>query len=327
MSDAQMKILNSYSELMHMNAGAHIFRTAVELGLFDVLAAGPKQVSEIVKDTGLDANAVELLLDSLCTIGAVERYGDDFALAQVLHVLPPEFRDLGDRYWRHLTDYVRTGKAIPDNQASDLDEVDFHIEADSSEWMQTPAAMDFVRVLDIGKSRTGLNVLDLRCGAAVWSLAIAHADAQATVTAVDQSTRLAGAQENAEAIGVTDRYTFVEGDYRSADLPSGPFDLVILANAAHLEREETLPGLFRRAASRLKVGGELAVVDVFSGQDKGDRHRRLYQLGLALRTSAGVIHGPAELQAALTTAGLDEPQFAHLPAPPYVLGLMLAARS
>ena len=64
MSQAQLKMLHAYLDLMHTNAAAHVFRTAVELGVFDVLAAGPQQVAQIASAADVNPKALELLLDA-----------------------------------------------------------------------------------------------------------------------------------------------------------------------------------------------------------------------------------------------------------------------
>jgi ubiquinone/menaquinone biosynthesis C-methylase UbiE len=326
MSDAQLKSLEMYARLMRTNAAAHVFRAAVELGVFDALGEGQKDAGQIAADCGGHPEPVGLLLDALCTIGVVEKYGDLFALAPVMHLLPQELRDLGDRYWQHLAAFVRTAQPIPQLAASSLDEADFHLEAAASEWMMTPAALDVVQLLGIGSERAGLQILELAAGSAVWSLAIAHRDPQCHLTLVDHPRALAAARAHSHAIGLSDQVDWVEGDYRTVELPAERFDLVILAGAVNLETLEDNTAYFRRIYPWLRPGGELAVISVFAGQAKGTDQYALYRLALALRTDRGRVHGPEQLQAALLEAGFDKPQFAHLPSPPHVMGLMLAAK-
>lgn len=326
MSNAQLQALESYTRLMNTNAAAHVFRAAVEVGVFDALATGQKEAAEVAGACHAEEEPVELLLDALCGIGVVERYGDHFALAQVMHLLPVGLRDLGDRYWQHLVEFVRTGNSIPRSDTSEMDETDYRAEADASEWLMTPAALDVVRVLDIGGARRGLEILELAAGSAVWSLAMAHRDPESRLTVVDHADRLAAARSHAESIGLGDRVSWVEGDYRCVELPAAHFDLAILANVTHLETLGDNILNFKRLHDWIRPGGEVAVVDSFPGQEEGSLQYEVFRLGLALRTQKGRIHSPEQLSAALVQAGFESPQFAHLPSPPHIVGLMLGAK-
>jgi ubiquinone/menaquinone biosynthesis C-methylase UbiE len=225
-----------------------------------------------------------------------------------------------------LAEFVRTGESVSRAESSSLDESDFHLEAAASEWIMTPAALDLIRVLGIGAQRRNLDVLELAAGSAIWSLAIAHHDPEGRLTVVDNPGPLAAARSHAQAIGLNDRITWIEEDYRSVELPAASFDLAILANSMNLETLEDSTAQFQKILRSLRPGGELAVVSVFPGQSEGALEHGLYRLAMALRTDAGRLHGPDQLQEALLQAGFEKPQFAHLPSPPHIMGLMLAAK-
>ncbi len=243
-----------------------------------------------------------------------------------MHLLPEELRDLGDRYWQHLPEFVRTGKPVSQVETNSLDETDFHLEASASEWIMTPAALDLIRVLGIGDQRRSLDVLELAAGSAVWSLAVIHHDPECRLTVVDNPVPLTAARSHAQAIGLSDRIVWIEEDYRSVDLPAAGFDLAILANAMNLETLEDSTDHFQKIFDWLRPGGELAIISVFPSQTDGALEHGLYRLAMALRTDTGRLHGPEQLQTALLNAGFEKPQFAHLPSPPHIMGLMLASK-
>jgi ubiquinone/menaquinone biosynthesis C-methylase UbiE len=191
----------------------------------------------------------------------------------------------------------------------------------------TPAALDAVQLLGIGSERQGLDIVELAAGSAVWSLAIAHRDPRCRLTLVDHPHALAAARSHAQAIGLGDRVTWVEGDYRTVDLPPDRYDLAILAGAIQLETLEDSTPCFRRIHQWLRRGGEIAVISAFPGQAQGTLEHALYRLAVALRTDKGRVHAPEPLQAALMEAGFEKPQFAHLPSPPHLMGLMLAGKA
>jgi ubiquinone/menaquinone biosynthesis C-methylase UbiE len=326
MSQTQLRTLESYVRLMNTNATSQIFRAAVELGVFAELAHGQRTTAELAEQCGVQSEPLGLLLDALCAAGALERYGDDYALAQVMHMMAPALRDLGDRYWQHLTHFVRTGESIPQRADQAADEHDFHDEAAASQWLLTPAALDLAQVLDIGGSRRGLQVLELAAGGAVWSLTIAHRDPTTHITALDQAAQLEAARRHAEAIGVADRLTLIAGDYRDMAIEAGAFDLILVSNLMHRGTLDVNLATLQRCYDGLRPSGELALIDAFPGQAKGDLHHQLFRLSVALRTADGRVHAVHDLSQLLIRAGFDKPRFAHLPSPPHTLGLLLATR-
>jgi len=327
MSQSQLKTLESYLDLVNTNATAQLFRAAVELRIFDALSSGQKDLAGIVASCELKEEPAELFLSALCSVGVVEQYGDDYALASVMHVIPPELHDLGDRYWQHLARFARTGESVAAMSDVDLDERDFQVQATANQWMLTPAALDAAKLLDIGNSRKNLHILDIAAGHGVWSLTLAHQDLQSRVTAVDQEEMISLAEKTAADIGLSDRLTTVAGNFRKLTFAEVEFDLAIAANVTHLLTRDEVLDLFRNIAASLKPGGELAVIDIFPGQEKGELHHALHCLTTALRTNQGRVHKPAVLQELLLQSGFEKPQYSHLPSPPHTIGLMLARKA
>lgn len=111
-------------------------------------------------------------------------------------------------------------------------------------------------------------ILDLGTGSGALALALASKFPDADVTAIDQSGEaLALAAENAEALGLAERLTFLQGDW-FAPLPEGSqFDLIV-ANPPYLTEAEM------QTAAPEVVGHEPAEALV-SGRDGLDDLRRI----------------------------------------------------
>jgi 2-polyprenyl-3-methyl-5-hydroxy-6-metoxy-1,4-benzoquinol methylase len=302
-------------------------RASLETGLVDPLREQQRTLSELRELTNIDDARLGLLLDALVAIGVVEQYDEHFALAQVGHLVPLELADLGDRYWRHLNDWVTHGTTIPTNDESDLDETDFLRERHASEWLQTPAAMILADQLGIGNQRTGVNILDIGCGSGVMSLSSAFRDPTSKVVAFDTATGLDRVRETITGIDMGDRVQLEESHEGLQDIPEGKFDIVMLANVAHYHREEVVEKIIERAAKRVKEGGEFVLVDIFPGQTKGNLNRTLFELQLALRYPQGQLHTRATLESFLKQAGLPALTFAPLEAPPWTFSVLRATRS
>ncbi len=81
-------------------------------------------------------------------------------------------------------------------------------------------------------------ILDLGTGSGAIALALATKYPSATVTAVDQSTdALALARENAEALGLTSRVTFINSDWFTAVPAEARYQLIV-ANPPYLSDAE-----------------------------------------------------------------------------------------
>lgn len=331
MSTSQIKALEDFVRLMDRNATAHAIRTAVDLGVLTELDGGQKTIEQLARSLSLNSEALQLLMNVLCHTELIEKYGDDYALSAVARLIPQRFRDLGDHHWQYLGEYIRSGKSLPVDDELPVTEADFVINWASTQWTQTPAAMDVAEVLEIGDRLTDLNILEVGGGAAVFGAAIAHRDPGANLTMLDSAAGLKRAETTVHGIGLDDRAVCIEGDYRTdqwlEEVADQKFDLVIAAGITHRHPPQDNLSLFQRLGRAIAATGQLAVIDVFAGQQKGDVHRRIFELELRLRTAQGRVYQPLEIEQLLLKAGFGQVKFAHLPSPPYIWGLIVARTS
>ena len=205
-------------------------------------------------------------------------------------------------------------------------EADFLASSAANEWLTTPAALDAVQVLDLGKTRSGLRILEIGCGSGIFGSTFIHHDPDSRLVLLDHRANLKRAEKTIESLSAQDRVQYVEADYMELDLDHQPFDLVVAAGIVHRHSESQCEQIFKRVHQNLKPGGEFVVVDIFPGQDKGDTTRSILSLEIALRTNHGRLHEPARFQHQMIMNGFDQIRFAHLPAPPHIWGLVLAQR-
>lgn len=324
MADSQIRALQGYVELLNNNALAHVVRTASLLGILQALSDGQKQIDELAQHCRLQRNALEPFMAALVQSPLVEQYGEYYALSQVGRMIPPQLSDLGDAHWQHLGKFLKTGQALPDLPNLAATEEDYLSASLLHEWMQTPAALSAVTALDIGRHRRDMRVLELGCASGVFSLTFAHNDSTSRFTLVDATERLRLARTGAEGLNVGERVVFVEHDYMTYDPEPASMDMVIFASVIHRHDEAQVQELIQRAKKALVRGGELCIVDVFPGQERGNRFRAVFELELSMRMSRGQAHSVFLLQDWLRTAGFGDIQFTHLPAPPYLWGLIIA---
>ena len=135
-----------------------------------------------------------------------------------------------------------------------------------------------------------------------------------------------------ESIGLERKVTYIEADSLDSlvtvpDLEDQTFDLVVIAGRIHRMTSGECERLFSQVYQLVRPDREFAIIDVFPGQEDGELQRSIFDLELSLRTSRGRLHDPRAIEESLKKAGFGQIQFAHLPAPPFYWGLVLAQRS
>lgn len=315
---SQDQTLQQYHQLIQLNAASHLIRTARQVGLFGALQEGQRTAEQLIETLKLRPQIAYLLLDSLRAIGVIEQYGEDIALAHVTRLLCEHDADLGDAMWSQLPEALRSDQPVDEDQ--------YHSAAAATQWVHTSTAMEAAEILNIGEDRPAPRILDLGCGSAVWSCAMAYRDAESTVTAVDHPGALTAARRTAESIALSDRFQEIPGSVESVALPDAAFDLVLLATRVHAVSMERGEQLLRRAHAALVDGGEVVVIDLFKTPGKTKLAEAAEALRLELSTQAGAVRGPDETERLVQAAGFSNPQFTYLPASKVNIGMLVAKK-
>lgn len=227
----------------------------------------------------------------------------------------------------------------------------------ATQWVHTPAAMQVAEMLGIGldlaasdvpvdpasgtpaaageasAGATGpepaasprrLRILDLGCGSAVWSCAIAYRDESSTVLAVDAAPALAAARSTAESIQLGHRFETMDGDPESASLPESNFDLVLIAQRLHAASPTGRQRLLDQATAALVPGGRLVLVDLFEGPARPRLAETIEALRIYLATPQGDVLSADGLQQQLRQRDFQDIRFSFIAASRINLGVMVA---
>ena len=261
---------------------SQVLFTAVELGLFDQLAAGPKPLADLA--AGLDADAAERLLGACVSLGLMRRDHGRFAntpAAQAYLTSESPRRLLGyltysDRVlwkmWGHLPDAIRAGTHRW-KQAFDADgplfdafyrtpeqKREFLLGMHGYGLISSPVV---VNAVDLSGFRT---LVDL--GGATGHLTVAACRRWPNLRGVvfDLPAAVPLATEMIPA-DVADRVQVVAGDFFADPLPAG--DLYALGCILHDWTEAKIHTLLGKIAAALPSGGGLLIAEKLLADDKG----------------------------------------------------------
>ncbi len=306
--------------------------SAVQLGLFQRLVKAPATARALARAAGAKERGVTMLLDALVATGQLERTGGLYRLPaatrSVLEVpgVDPEtyFADWLEHAtalvasWSKLAEVILTGEPVR-NIAEPAAAQHFFV---SLVRMLFPSNYLTARAL-FGKTkgRFGhgeVDILDVACGAAPWSIAFAVGNRAARVTAVDYPPVLEVARDFARVYGVEERFSFLPGDIGDVDFGRDEFDLTLLGHICHSEGERRTRRLFRKVYRALKPGGTMAVADFVADDQRrgkdGGTFGVLFALNMLVHTPEGATFTYPQYRAWAKEAGFRRSELVAVPA-------------
>ncbi|HEY3837198.1 MAG TPA: class I SAM-dependent methyltransferase [Bryobacteraceae bacterium] len=272
--------------------------TAASLGIFDKL---PATAGSLAQSLGLNADALERLLDGNVGLGLLERRGEAYYNQPVadtyLRKDSPHsligYVLYSDRalypMWAHLDDAMREGTArwqqtfgVP---GAIFDHF-FRTEDDMRTFVMgmhgfgVLSSPEVVRAFDLGRFR---KLVDL--GGATGHLTIAACEAypQLHGTVFDLAKVIPVAQDMVSKSLVAAQITCVAGDFFEGELPEA--DLYALGRILHDWSEPKIEHLLRRLYERLPKGGALLIAERLLNEEKsGPLNALMQSLGMLVCT-------------------------------------------
>src|SRR3954469_22217404 len=271
--------------------GSKTLLSAVELGVFGELAHGPATAGTLIQKMGLHQRSARDFLDALVALRMLTRDGGSYANTQAADVFldrrkPSYIGGLLEManarlypFWGSLTEALRTGE--PQNEAKQGGDLFETLYADPQRLAGFLKAMtgvsmgsaraiaakfpwrDCGRFADIGTAEGGLAV----------QVALAHPHLSGI--GFDLPPIRPHFEAHVAAQGLSDRLTFVDGDFFADPLPSA--DVLVMGHILHdwgLDRKRLL---LAKAYEALPAGGALIVYETLI-----DDERRQNAVGLLM---------------------------------------------
>jgi ubiquinone/menaquinone biosynthesis C-methylase UbiE len=305
-----------------------ILKSAVDLGIFEALSAGPLSAAHIAAKNTLQLNGTRLIADSLVGMHLLDRadlngharstepvYELNLTSQTYLIASSPLFMGMYlkqheelDKMWRKLRETIKTGVPVMEvNQDAKAEEIFPHL-AEAIVPLNYCIAADVVKFLkERSQNETFANVLDLAAGSAVWSIPFAQNSHDTHVAALDFASVLTVTSKITEKFKVADQYTAVAGNWRDVKVSDDLYDIVILGHILHSEGLEQSKSLLRYCCKAMKKGGTLVIAEYMPNQQRtGPLYPLMFGLNMYLATTDGCIFSFEELTALCLDAGFSD---------------------
>lgn len=267
---------------------------AWELGLSDAL---PGDLATLAARLRVAPRRLGALLDALCIDGAVRRTGPVFQLGE----LGPTPR-VAQAGWGQIAEVLRTDRPLPEPE---LEPYQAHLARAGA-----ATAAEFATHYASGAR----SLVDLGGGVGTYTAAWLAARSDTEALLIDHPAVIALAAPRLAHL--RPRVAWHAGDLLETDLGHA-HDVALLANVLHLHAPKICAELIRRAATSLRPGGRLVVIDLTIESNRSGPATGVYfALNMALYTAGGSVYSTSEIGVWMRAAGLaPEPERALVTAP------------
>lgn len=302
--------------LMSAFQNTEALKTGIELDVFTAIGTGANTPVLLAARTGASERGLRILCDYLTIMGLLTKDDGRYVLtdesALFLDRRSPASLHAVTGFlagpWHKknvesLTEAVRKGGTVgPQGDNSKPQDEVWVAFARSMVKLTIPAA-NFIADLMGAAEGQPCNVLDIAAGHGNYGITIATKNPNARIVAVDWPSVLAVAQENAQAAGVSGRYTTRPGSAFETDLGSG-YDFVLLTNIFHHFNMPTCETLMRRVYAALKAGGKAFTLEFVPNEDRvTPPAAAAFSLNMLVGTDAGDAYTFSEYEKMFRNAG------------------------
>lgn len=313
---------------------AHAYRqsgglnAAIKLDLFTVVARGATDIAQIARDTGLNRQNAQKLLDVCSSLGLLEyREGRYYNAPDVERYLVKgkegyagPWLTNGEEQFRQWADIVPILKG--DGPAVVRGKYE-------AAWTSVEAARRLNQSTYSIGLRSGYSLarrwdfsarsllLDLGGGSGCYSIAIASTYPHMKAVVVDYPTICASAEEFIAEAGLSERITTHPGDLLKVDFPPGADAMLMSSNLPDFS-SSGLATVYGKAFGAMEKGGAIIILGEALNDDRsGPLEPALWNLDDALSGGHGDSHTISEVCQLLADAG-----FVDCEATEYVPGLL-----
>ena len=298
-----------------------IIETAIRNRIFDELASGPKDLTELHASTGASIRGITAIGNALVGLNLLQkdpagRYALTPESAAFLVRSKPGF--MGGMIlhtsgqlipkWLHLNEVVQTGapvRAVNQQGTGSAFFEEFVIDIFPISY---PAAEALAAHLGLAAATEPVSVLDLAAGSGVWGIALAQSSPQVRVTALDWPGVLPTTQKTVASFGLSGQYKFSPGDLLEADFGSG-YQIATLGQILHSEGEKRSRELLAKTYKALDSGATIAIQEFLVNEERtGPLNGLLFAVNMLVNTDDGNTFSFEEISSWLREPGFVNPR-------------------
>jgi C-methyltransferase len=266
------KIIDKLSEYIYKT---FILRAGLELDIWDKVAKGWDTAEKISANKDWDQLGTQMLLDDLCSLKLLMKRNSRYHLVKEAEFYllsdKPSYRGkflINEFHWEGdglLAETIRTGKRPINYSATENERVDAWIDmyvpdlTDVDDFLKTYGR--FWKKLAV-HIHSGMRVLDIACGPAPRTFALARQNSGVKVTLLDWERVLMAALDFAHELGIEKQVDIKKGNLWITDFEQNQFDLAFLGNITHFFSPEENIRLFRKTYKALSPGGIIAITAI-----------------------------------------------------------------
>ncbi|MBT4137508.1 MAG: methyltransferase domain-containing protein [Candidatus Latescibacteria bacterium] len=255
-------------------------KSAIELGVFEAIAQDHTNATQLAKHCQSTERGINILCDYLTVKGFLNKSNNRYQLTPDSETFlnPKSTEYLGSAIdfllsepmltaFQNLTTAVQKGgTALPQEGTLAPDHPAWTAYAKGmAPVMKWPAQL-LAEYLD-PKADRPLNILDIAAGHALFGLAFAQRNTQATVTALDWPNVLTVAQTHAEEHDLLEQFKTLSGNAFETEFTE-TYDITILANILHHFNQDTCITLLKKVHNNLNQSGRVAILEFIPNNDR-----------------------------------------------------------
>ena len=301
-------------ELIKAYQPACILTAACDLDVFSKLNGKRLSANELAAEIDADPRSTAILLDSTAALGLIRKEGAEYSLPQDVaglltedspgNILPMVRHHSNClRRWANLAYVAKFGKKTDNGTGIRGEAADQEAFIGAMHNFSAPIADELIKATCFPDFQ---HILDIGGASGTWTIAFINAYPHIKATIFDLPNVIAMAKKRIAQHGLTDRVSFVPGDYNVDELPGGA-DFVWLSAIAHQNSPEQNDALFSKIYAALQDGGLLVIRDVVMDESRTTPPAgALFAVNMLVGTEGGNAYTFEEYRQGLIKAGFTD---------------------
>jgi len=288
-------------------------QAAVKIGVFSTIHSRRLRLDDIASEINADARGTEFLLDALAAMGLLKKtagiYSNSEEALEYLCSTSPKYIGHIILHHHHILDgWAQLHDAVKLGHPVDMRSHGEDVERESFLMGMFNLAMGIAPRLSSEIDLKGRrHLLDLGGGPGTYAIHFCLANPHLTAVVYDRPTTEPFARRTLNGFNLTDRVTFIGGDFSSDPISGGPYDVAWLSHILHSLGQEECQTLINKTVAALQPGGLLLIHEfILDNAKDGPEFPALFSLNMLIHNHNGRSYSEAELHNMLTNAGVTD---------------------